>query len=67
MNIRDIREYIEAHYDEYPNFDGRTAEEVLKELPDQDPRYDNEAGLSDMLLEINYHGEEESEDDHDNA
>ena len=54
MKIREILNYIEDHYDEFPNFDGRSVQEVLDELPDQDPRYDTEEGLIDLLNEINY-------------
>lgn len=54
MRVRDILGYITEHYDEFPNFDGRTPEEVLRELPDQDERYDSEEGLVDLLTEVNY-------------
>jgi hypothetical protein len=57
MRIRDILDYIENHYDEFPNFDGRTPQEILELLPDQDPRYENEEGLIDLLNEVNYRDE----------
>jgi hypothetical protein len=54
MRTRDILSYIENYYDEFPNFDGRTPQEILELLPDQDPRYDNEEGLIDLLNEVDY-------------
>lgn len=55
MTHREILAYIDAHYAEFPNFDGRTAEEIVQELPDQDERYaDGEDGLVDLLNEIEY-------------
>jgi hypothetical protein len=54
MRIRDILTYIENHYDEFPNFDGRTPTEVLNELPDQDNRYESEEGLIDILNDVEY-------------
>lgn len=55
MTHREIAQYIEEHYDEYPNFDGRTPAEVLRELPDQDARYaQGEEGLIDLLHEVDY-------------
>lgn len=55
MTHRDILDYIADNYDNFPNFDGRTAGEVLAELPDQDPRYaGGEPGLIDLLNEIAY-------------
>jgi hypothetical protein len=54
MTIRDIKDFVEDHYDEFPNFDGRSVEEVLEKLPENDPRYENVAGLVDILNEVNY-------------
>ena len=55
MTHQEILTHIETHYDDYPNFDGRTPAEVLAELPEQDERYaQGEEGLSDLLNEITY-------------
>ena len=55
MRVRDIADYIADHYDDFPNFDGRTVAEVLAELPDHDPRYaDDVAGLIELLNAIKY-------------
>ncbi|MHC4621720.1 MAG: hypothetical protein ACYTEQ_28600 [Planctomycetota bacterium] len=54
MRLGDIIEYVETHYNDFPNFTGRTIDEIVRELPDQDSRYETIDGLADMLNEIDY-------------
>lgn len=55
MRVRDIQNYIEDHYNEFPNFDGRSVAEILSDLPDQDERYEKGwEGLASILNDIAY-------------
>jgi hypothetical protein len=55
MEYLDILDYIQDHYDAFPNFDERTVQEVFACLPDEDARYsEGEAGLIALLNEIDF-------------
>ena len=55
MTHRTIIANIEKLRVEMPNLEGWTDDEILGQLPDQDPRYEQgEDGLRDLLGDIEY-------------